>query len=175
MITESGEPEEAAGGTVSMIASALVWDRPAGQRARWCGNKPVEQRAPGRTENRGPDRTASMPERDARGRPGRPVDLPPGLGGTLSLYTRLRGRPAHGERGMPPPPRQERRPRLLSASVDSAALHHLPSEPRALRGHQGGRGSRCPSHHPVHTRHRSPQTAGGITPLACVSSASSRP
>ena len=51
----------------------------------------------------------------------------------------------------------------------------VPSEPCALRSHQGGRGSQCSSHHPVHTCHHSPQTARGITPLACVSSASSRP
>ena len=45
------------------------------------------------------------------------------------------------------------------ASAGSAALSCLPSEPCALRGHQGGRGSRCPRHHPVHTRHAQHQEA----------------
>lgn len=45
------------------------------------------------------------------------------------------------------------------ASAGSAALSRLPSEPCALRGHQGGRGSQCPRHHPVHTHHAQHQEA----------------
>lgn len=91
-------------------------------------------------------------------RPGRPVDLLPGLGSALFLHMRLRGRTARGERGMPPAPRQETRPRLLSGLCGFRSPQ-LPSEPCALRGHQGGRGSRCPRHHPVHTRHAQHQEA----------------